>query len=300
MMSLTSFLKQARRKFRVKNRLLQECLAEFLGVFLLVFIGGAAVAQVQTTGKGSYLSINIAYGVGVMFGIYVSGGVSGAHLNPAVSISFCVLGKLSWWKVPFYILSQILGGFVAAAVILAMYYDSIMHFTGGELIADGGPLATGGIFSTYPAEYLTTRNGFIDQVVATGILLLVILSLNDSQNNEPPEFLKPILIGVLVLVIGIAMGSNCGYPINPARDFGPRLFSYFAGYGSQVFTAGDNWWWVPLVAPVLGGLVGCFFYEILIEMHHPNSKPQPQTSEESPTPTITSSIRGIANPNHQP
>uniref|UniRef100_A0A4W3GU75 Aquaporin-9-like n=1 Tax=Callorhinchus milii TaxID=7868 RepID=A0A4W3GU75_CALMI len=106
------------------------------------------------------------------------------------------------------------------------------------------------------------------QVVATAVLLLVILSLNDSRNNEPPAFLKPILIGTLVLVIGVAMGSNCGYAINPARDFGPRLFSYLVGYGSQVFTAGDSWWWVPIVAPVLGGLLGCFLYKILIEIHH--------------------------------
>uniref|UniRef100_V9L5R5 Aquaporin-10-like protein n=1 Tax=Callorhinchus milii TaxID=7868 RepID=V9L5R5_CALMI len=280
--SLQALPVQMQRKLHLKNKLLRECLAEFLGVFLLIFIGGAAVAQVQTTGKGSYLSINIGYGIGVMFAIYAAGGVSGAHLNPAVSISFCVLGKLIWWKVPFYIFSQTFGAFTAAAVIFTMYYDSIMHFTGGQLIADGGNLATGGIFATYPASFLTTRNGFIDQIVATGILLLVILSLNDSRNNEPPDFLKPLLVGALVLVIGVAMGSNCGYPINPARDIGPRLFSYLAGYGPQVFTAGDHWWWVPIVAPVIGGLVGCFFYKILIEIHHDDFEVEEIELEKDP------------------
>uniref|UniRef100_A0A4W3GVR6 Aquaporin-9-like n=1 Tax=Callorhinchus milii TaxID=7868 RepID=A0A4W3GVR6_CALMI len=130
------------------------------------------------------------------------------------------------------------------------------------------------------------------QVVATAVLLLVILSLNDSRNNEPPAFLKPILIGTLVLVIGVAMGSNCGYAINPARDFGPRLFSYLVGYGSQVFTAGDSWWWVPIVAPVLGGLLGCFLYKILIEIHHDDPEEHSQQpAADLELPTIDSSSR---------
>ncbi|XP_072107794.1 aquaporin-10-like [Mobula birostris] len=262
-------LKTFRSRLRVKNELLRQCLAEFLGEYILILMGSASVAQVITyhNQKGSYLSISMGYAIGVLFGIYVSSGVSGAHLNPAVTLSLCTLGRFPWWKMPFYTLAECLGSFTAAATTYTMYYDSIHQFSNGSLSVLG-PRGTAGIFATYPAEGISNSNGFITEVIATAVLLICILAIGDSQNAMIPVFLQPLMTSVCVLLIGIAMGANTGYAINPARDFGPRMFTLAAGWGSEVFTAGNSWWWIPLVAPMLGGLLGTLIYELLIELHH--------------------------------
>ncbi|XP_034016109.1 aquaporin-10b [Thalassophryne amazonica] len=254
----------------IRNQLIRECLAECLGVYILILFGCGSVAQVTTSEntKGDYLSINLGFALGVTFGVFVSRSVSGAHLNPAVSLSLCFLGRHPWFKLPFYVVFQTLGGFLAAGTVALQYYDAIWTYGGGELLVTG-PNATAGIFSTYPAEYLTLWGGVVDQIIGTAALLLCILALGDNTNGPLPEGLQPVLVGGLVLVIGISMGSNSGYAINPARDFGPRLFTYLGGWGVDVFTAGGGWWWVPLVAPCVGALLGTLIYELLIEVHHP-------------------------------
>ncbi|XP_039607756.1 aquaporin-3-like isoform X2 [Polypterus senegalus] len=222
---------------RVKNQLFKECLAELLGDYVLIIFGCGAVAQVTTSydTKGQFLSINLAFAIGITFGVHIAHGISGAHLNPAVSLAFCLLGRFQWSKLPFYVLSQIIGAYLGAATVFAQYYDAIMSYGGGNLTVTG-PTATAYIFATYPAAYLTTANGFVDQVVGTAALLLCLMALVDTRNSPAPKGLEPALVGMIVLVIGIAMGSNCGYAINPARDLGPRLFTYTAGWGLDVFT----------------------------------------------------------------
>uniref|UniRef100_A0A8C6WFJ9 Aquaporin 10b n=1 Tax=Neogobius melanostomus TaxID=47308 RepID=A0A8C6WFJ9_9GOBI len=269
------------RKCRIQNQLVRECLAECLGVYILILFGCGSVAQVTTTRnqKGEYLSINLGFALGVTLGVYVSRGVSGAHLNPAVSLSLCALGRHSWFKLPFYIFFQLLGAFLAAATVALQYYGEHSHkyinmallllssYSGGELTVSG-PNATAGIFCTFPDEYLSLLGGFIDQVIGTAALLLCILALGDSGQGSIPEGVQPVLVGAVVMVIGVSMGSNSGYALNPARDFGPRLFTYIAGWGVDVFTAGGGWWWVPLVAPCVGALLGTLVYELMIEVHH--------------------------------
>nr|XP_015224218.1 PREDICTED: aquaporin-10 [Lepisosteus oculatus]BEH82912.1 aquaporin-10 [Lepisosteus oculatus] len=263
-------MEKVQRLFQVQNQLLRQCLAELLGTYVMMMFGCGAVAQVTTSGekKGDFLSINLAFALGVTFAVHVSGGVSGAHLNPAVSLSLCVLGRHQWRRLPLYILSQVTGAFLAAATIYVVYYEAIMEYCGGNLTATG-PNATAGIFATYPSSYLTLWNGFVDQVIGTGMLLLCVLALGDVNNSPAPPGLEPVLVGLVVLAIGISFGSNCGYPLNPARDLGPRLFTYIAGWGSEVFTAGGGWWWVPLLGPLVGALTGTALYQLLIELHHP-------------------------------
>ncbi|XP_035284278.1 aquaporin-10-like [Anguilla anguilla] len=258
------------RRVRIESLLLRQCLAECLGVYVLIVFGCGAVAQVTTSEntKGQYLSINLGFALGTTFGVYVSRGVSGAHLNPAVTLSLCMLGRHPWRTLPFYVFFQVFGAFLAAATVALQYYDAIMHFSNGQLTVTG-PTATAGIFATYPADYLSLWSGFVDQVIGTGMLLVCILAVGDRRNTRIPPELAPLLVGLVVLVIGISMGVNCGYALNPARDLGPRLYSYIAGWGEQVFWAGGGWWWVPLVAPCVGALVGSVVYVLLIEAHHP-------------------------------
>ncbi|KAF5888840.1 aquaporin-3-like isoform X3 [Clarias magur] len=201
-----------------------------------LLFGCGSVAQVTTSEntKGEYLSINLGFALGTTFGIYVSKGVSGAHLNPAVSLSLCFLGRFPWTRLPFYVFSQVFGAFLAAATVALQYYDAIIHYSGGSLTVSG-PSATAGIFSTYPAEYLSVWGGVVDQVIGTAALMVCVLALGDSRNVPAPPGLEPVLVGAVVMVIGISMGSNSGYALNPARDIGPRIFSCIAGWGEEVF-----------------------------------------------------------------
>nr|XP_040045086.1 aquaporin-10b [Gasterosteus aculeatus aculeatus] len=272
------------RKCRIRSQLVRECMAECLGVYVLILFGCGSVAQVTTTEdkKGQYLSINLGFAMGVTFGVFVSRGVSGAHLNPAVTLSLCVLGRHPWMKLPFYAFFQALGAFLAAATVGLQYYDAIRVYGGGELTVTG-PTATAGIFATYPADYLSVWGGVVDQVIGTAALLLCVLALGDQKNSPVPDGLQPVLVGAAVLVIGISMGSNSGYALNPARDFGPRLFTYIAGWGVEVFEAGGGWWWVPIVAPCGGALLGTLIYELMIEVHHPLRLAEEQMPRQEPT-----------------
>jgi len=251
---------------------LREVLAEFLGTFVLILFGAGVVAQyiVSKQANGSYLAINLSWGLGVVMGCYVSAGVSGAHLNPAVTLAAAVYRGFPWRKVVPYAAAQTAGAFVAAAVVYLVYREGLNAFDGGVRQV-AGPLATAGIFATYPQPYLTTfPGGFIDQVVGTAILVAVILGITDQRNSPAPAGLAPVVVGLLVVGIGMAYGVNCGYAINPARDFGPRVFTYLAGWGSEVFRAGNHWWWVPIVGPLVGGLLGGWIYDAFVGKRFPN------------------------------
>ncbi|XP_063780076.1 aquaporin-7-like isoform X2 [Pseudophryne corroboree] len=198
--------------------------------------GLGAVAQV-VLGKnafGQYLSINLSFGIGVTMGIHVAGGVTGAHMNCAVSLTNCILGKLPWRKLPVYMLSQIVGAFLAAMVVYFLYYEALYKYCGGNLVVTG-PNETASIFATYPQPYLSIGGGFLDQVIGTAALLLCILAINDRRNNAALDGTQAVVVGLLVTVIGMSMGMNSGYAINPARDLGPRLFTAAAGWGVEVF-----------------------------------------------------------------
>jgi glycerol uptake facilitator-like aquaporin len=124
-----------------------------------------------------------------------------------------------------------------------------------------GALGTAGIFATYPQPFLSLAGGLIDQIVGTALLMSCVLALTDQRNAGAPLWLVGPLVGGLVVAIGVAFGFNAGYAINPARDFGPRLFTAIAGWGGGVFTAGNGWWWVPIVGPVIGASLGAALYD---------------------------------------
>jgi len=248
------------------RELLREMLAEFLGTFMLILLGTAVVAQVVLSGQanGSYLSINLGWGLAVVMGVYVAGGVSGAHLNPAVTLTLAVRRGFPWAKVLPYSLAQLAGAFTGALVTFITYREAFDHFDGGVRHVVG-PQATAGIFATYPQAFLSTfPGGFIDQMVGTAVLLLLIFAISDARNLAPDPKFAPVVVGLIVTVIGMTFGYNAGYAINPARDLGPRLFTAVAGWGSDVFRAGNGWWWVPIAGPLAGGLLGGFTYDLLV------------------------------------
>ncbi|EDV29452.1 uncharacterized protein TRIADDRAFT_51804 [Trichoplax adhaerens] len=230
--------------------------------------GIGSVAQV-VLGKGNFgdfLSINFGWGLGVTFGCYVAGNVTGAHMNPAMTIALAVYKKFPWRKVPMYITAQMLGSFIASAVCHAIYIEGINAYDGGVRQTPPHVNATAQIWATYPQPYLSTAAGFFDQIVGTGLLALCVFALVDDKNWAPPDYLKPLLIGFVVLNIGDTFGLNCGYAINPARDFAPRLWTLIAGWGTPTFVNGNYWFWVPIVGPILGAIVGGGMYMFFIEM----------------------------------
>jgi MIP family channel proteins len=253
---------------------LREVLAEFLGTFVLIVFGVGVVAQVVLSGEanGVYLSINLAWGLAVTFGCYVAGGVSGAHLNPAVTMALAVHRGFPWGKVGPYILGQFAGAFAASLVVYVTYYEALNAFDGGVRQVTGD-LATAGIWATYPQTFLSTfPGGFIDQVVGTALLMGVIFAIADKRNAAPPAGLGPVIVGLLVVAIGMTFGYNAGYAINPARDLAPRLFTALFGWGPEVFRAGHAWWWVPVVAPVVGAILGGWIYDLCVGRRFPRER----------------------------
>jgi MIP family channel proteins len=251
----------------------REAAAEFLGTFILIVFGAGVVAQVVLSGEknGGYLSINLAWGIAVTLAVYVAGTVSGGQLNPAVTLAAAVHRGFPWRKVPAYVAAQVAGAFAASAVVWFTYREAFDAFDGGVRQV-GGAQGTAGIFATYPQPFLSTAGGLVDQVVGTALLMLVIFALTDRQNLAPETTLTPVFVGGLVVVIGMTFGFNAGYAINPARDFGPRLFTALAGWGSEVFRAGNGWWWVPIVGPCIGAVLGGWVYDLLITRHHPQGE----------------------------
>jgi len=244
--------------------------AEFLGTLVLIAFGVGVVAQVVLShaANGGYLSINLGWGLGVMFGVFVAGGVSGAHLNPAVTVALAVHRGLPWRKVMPFALAQMAGAFAGAALVYLTYREAFGAFDGG-LRQIAGDLGTAGIFATYPQAFLSLSGGLVDQIVGTALLIIGVFAIGDGRNVAAPGWTGPVLVGALVVAIGVAFGFNAGYAINPARDFGPRLFTALAGWGGGVFTANGGWWWVPIAGPIIGAVLGGAVYDACITRLYP-------------------------------
>ena len=255
-----------------------ECLAEFLGTLVLIAFGtgvvATAVAALNQSGRGSaafvaggdWLLITCGWAAAVTLGVYVAGGVSGAHLNPAVTVALAWRRGFPWSRVLPYVVAQVAGAFAGAAIVYVDYKDAIAAFERANHIVRGAAssAATVGIFVTGPAPYYAGLTGpLIDQVIGTALLVLLIFALTDARNQPPKANLAPLVVGVVVAAIGMSFGADAGYAINPARDFGPRLLAWVAGWGSAAFSGG-GFWWVPIVGPLVGGALGAAAYDLCI------------------------------------
>ncbi|NXD28498.1 AQP10 protein, partial [Spelaeornis formosus] len=235
-MGSTSFLTRTRGLLRIRNQLVRECLGELLSTFMLMTITLGSAAQKITffETKGNLLTSYLGGALAVMVGIYTAGGISGAHMNPAFSFAMCLMEQFPWWKFPIFVFMQTLSSFISAGAVYVLYYDAIWHYSNGTLTVYG-PRETASIFATYPADQVSLANGFLDQVIGTGVLIVGVMGLMDTRNKPVPKGLEPVVVALLVLSIECSMGANCGCPLNPARDIGPRLFTYVAGWGPEVF-----------------------------------------------------------------
>jgi len=252
------------------RQIIREAAAEFLGVMILIILGNGVVCQVVLSGnidvasspKGDYLSINFGWAIGAGLGVWSSVGISGGHINPAVTLAFATWRGFPWKKVPYYIFAQLMGGLVGAALVYANYFHAIDIFEGGRGVRT---LKTAGLFSTYALDYMTSVSCFFSEFLATAVMMVVVLATIDKHNSPPPNGLFPLVIFLLILGIGAALGMETGYALNPARDLGPRLLTSMVGYGKAVYTFRNQYWiWCPIMAPIMGAQVGTLFYDIFL------------------------------------
>jgi glycerol uptake facilitator protein len=253
------------------NGLGAELAAEFIGTFILIIFGCGVVAMVVLFGhgitgeivNGGYTNITIGWGLGVAMGVYVAGRISGAHLNPAVTLAVAVFRGFPWKKVLPYMIVQIAGAFLAAAIVFWNYHPAFVRF-------DPALEHSAGVFTTFPAFPNMPSAGFLDQTIGTGLLLLLIFAVTDERNQLPAGNMAPLIIGLIVVAIGMSFGGMHGYAINPARDFGPRLFTAVAGFRHNGLTDGNEWW-VPIAGPLLGGVIGAAVYDFGVRRFLPKA-----------------------------
>jgi glycerol uptake facilitator protein len=260
-----------------------EYVAEFLGTMILIAFGDGvvamAVAGLNQSGRGTeifqasgdWLLIGWGWGFAVTFAVYAVGGVTGAHINPAVTVSLALRRGFPWNKVPGYIAMQVLGAFVGAALVYAVYKGAIDSYERANHITRGDPdsVPTYSIFATFPAKYLTNIVGpLVDQIVGTALLVGLVFAVTDEVNQPVRANLAPLLVGFIVVAVGISFGANAGYAINPARDFGPRMFALVAGWGKVAFPGDygnvNTYFWIPIVGPLIGGPIGAYIYDLLV------------------------------------
>lgn len=243
-------------------KLLREFLAEILGTFILCFIGLGGLAQQHFAQQQNSFQASFVFGMAVITACMIVGKTSGAHLNPAVSFAFYLIDRISALRMIVYFIAQIIGAFLGALIVYLTYYNALDH---SSRETDGNfDIKSAKIFVTFPQDYLSIWGGFFDQVVGTAFLILAILGITDKKNLLPSQSTIFVLIGIVVAVHGAAFGHNCGGAINPARDFGPRLFCLMAGWGDKVFTLHSYFFWIPIVAPMVGAAIGTFLYYIFI------------------------------------
>lgn len=262
-----------------KNGLLGECIAEVFGTFILILLGDGVVANVGLAPRlaapaYSWNTIALGWGFAVAVAVYVAGGVSGAHINPAVTLALAVKRGFAWAKVIPYMVSQVIGAFLGALVVYLIYRDG--------LVAAGMPnvwcTSPGGIFTTAfwggtgaaavgSYSLLTTA---IDEFFGTAMLLWGVLAIVDKKNVGGFPNLWPLLIGFVVLAIGLSQGGTSGYAINPARDFGPRVLGTLVG--TKGLFSGAYWFVSPIIATLCGGVFGAASYDWFITPFLPSKE----------------------------
>jgi len=279
-----------------------ELVAEFMGTLVLLLFGDGVVGAVLlflgfsatgpnggTSATASWLIINWGWGFAVMLGVYVAGTLTGAHINPAVTLAMALRRGFPWAKVLPYWGAQFLGAFIAAAILYVEYSTGFY-----SVEKTGVPkYSTGAVFYTNPhtaigGTVVPIQLAFFDQVLGTALLVFLILAIVDVLNAPPGANLAAFVIGLVVVAIGMSFGVDAGYAINPARDFGPRVFAWLAGWGAAALP-GDGpgysfYFWVPIVGPLVGGAVGAYVYDYTIHsVLKARSAPEAGVMEEGRT-----------------
>ena len=240
--------------------------SEFLGTFILIFLGIGVVSNINLkntfggTDSGKWLMLTTGWGFAVFFGVIVAGPHSGAHLNPAVTIGFASIGKFAWSQVPIYLIAQFLGSFSGALLAYLFYVDHINFSKNEEIIRK--------CFTTGPA-IRNNKNNFFSELIGTFMFVFLLYFIAspvlEIDGLEKVQFgigsMDAFPVGVLVWLIGLALGGTTGYAINPARDLAPR-FLYSLMRGKK---ANSDWSysWIPVVAPIIGSFIAALLYNLL-------------------------------------
>ncbi len=231
-------------------------MGELVGTMILIIFGGGVVAgsvlKKSSSEQGGWIVITFGWGLGLSAAIYAVGQISGAHLNPAVTIGFALIGEFAWTSVVPYIVAQLMGAFIGATLVWLHYYP---HWK--ETHDQGAKLA---VFATSPSIKHRPSN-FYSEVFGTFILVFGLLAIGANQFTEG---LNPLIVGLFIVVIGMSLGGTTGYAINPARDLGPRIAHFLLPIAGK----GDSGWkyaWVPVVGPTIGGGLGATIYAALFE-----------------------------------
>src|SRR6202789_3373162 len=246
------------------GQLISEAMA-----MLIIIAFGDSVAAMYTLYNPSpyqqaYWGVCIAWGLAVTLAIYTTGSVSGCHANPAVTLARAIYRGFSWRKVIPYFLAQAVGAFLGACLVYVLFSPVIDNFNLVNHLsrASGG---AAGVFFTHPGLAITPMHAFNDEIILTGFLILGIFAITEQYNEMAPGANGgAVMIGLLVALIGASMGYLEAWALNPARDFGPRLFCYLTGWGSSALPSPQSYWWIPIVAPLIGAVVGGGAYQLLI------------------------------------
>ncbi|BCQ42130.1 MIP/aquaporin family protein [Erwinia sp. MYb375] len=251
-----------------------QCIAEFLGTATIIFFGAGCVAAMKVAGASFGLwEISIVWGLAVAMAVYLTAGISGAHLNPAVSVALWLFANFEGRKVLPYTIAQVAGAFCSAALVYGLYHNLFLDYEQTHHMVRGSveSLDLAGIFSTYPNPHISVGQAFLVEMVITAIMMALIMALTDDGNGLPRGPMAPLLIGFLIAIIGAAMGPLTGFALNPARDFGPKLFAWVAGWGNVAFTGARDipYFLVPIFGPLIGASLGAFGYRALIANNLP-------------------------------
>ena len=245
-----------------------EYLAEAVAVFIIISFGDSVAAMYTLYNPSPYLNaywgVCMAWGLAVAVAIYATGSISGTHANPAVTLALALYRKFAWRKVLPYFVAQVVGGILGAALVYTLYVPVIDHFNNaGQLTRAAGGAA--GVFFTHPGLAITPMHAFYDEIILTAFLIFGIFAITEQYNEMAPAANSgALMIGLLVAMIGASMGYLEAWALNPARDLGPRIFCYLAGWGPAAFPSPQNYWWVPIAGPLLGGVVGGAAYQNVI------------------------------------
>ncbi|KAJ5753175.1 Major intrinsic protein [Penicillium odoratum] len=245
---------------------LREPLAEWLGITVAMTIGLCATLSNYTSNgqAGNYISQSVAWGFGFMVAIYIAGGTSGGHLNPAFSIALSVFRGFPARKCVIYIAAQLLGAITAGGIAYAIYHDAIVELSATTKTPQNAGLAAEAMI-TAPKSFVHPATAFFTEFLGSAILFGAIVALGDDTNAPPGAGMQAFILGILISVVVLALGYNTGGCFNCARDFGPRLVAVMAGWGGHLFRETHAWWvWGPWCADISGALMGALVYDMAI------------------------------------
>ena len=247
--------------------------SELIGTFTFVSIGlGSVATMVLGLSDLSYSFMALAWGIAIALAIYITGSISGAHMNPAVTLAMVVWDRFDKKKAVGYIVAQILGAFLSAALVYLIFADRIVAFEEANGWIRGNPAETGamGIFVTSPAAGVSMWKAFLVETINTMVLVLTIFAVTDPDNASAPDpGVAAIVIGISVTLCGLAFGPLTGFAMNTARDLGPRLFLMIAGWGTSALGSNLYGLIVPVFAPITGGLIsGGIYKKVIVKMRH--------------------------------